>query len=255
MTKVILATIVCSIALFADGVSIKTTSLSFDYLETENGTKLDSERNDHGDFTGVEIGYYKGLDSGYLSKDYFAGKIVYSRGLTRYTGSYVGSGGSYGDVVTTTKNVLIESSLEYGRSILITPELSLGGQCGILHRAWKRQLPGNTEDYEWLGWSGGVRANYKINPTLIVSMLYDYQKAIDPNMYASSTSTNYPLGGVDGHKMTLRSEYQYDRFFVLQFDYVYDYWNIVRSDTINGWYEPDSKTKNNYLKIGIVHKF
>jgi hypothetical protein len=254
MIKIIATVTILSLVLLADGVSIKTTSLSFDYLETENGVKLDSENNDHGDFTGIELGYYKGMDSGYLFKSYIAGKIAYSRGLTQYVGSYVGSG-SYGDVVATTKNTLIESSLEYGRSFLVAPDLSVGGQCGILRREWKRKLPGNTEDYQWFGWSGGLRVNYEINPTLIVSALYDYQQAIDPNMYASSTSMNYPLGGANGHKLTLRSEYQYDRFFVLQLDYVYDYWSILRSDVIQGWYEPDSKTKNNYLKIGIVHKF
>jgi opacity protein-like surface antigen len=246
--------------LSATEIVAKVSSVKFDYMETgDAGQNLDSEKAKLGKINGFEI---EARSNGYVStgtRFYQDGSISYHLGDTEYVGSY--QGGKYGDVVDTTKNKLIEASYKLGFAINVIDNASIGAHIGAGTRVWGRELGKDYKEvYAWSNWIVGTKADWGITKELIVSATADYQKAVNPKMYSSYSGVKFDLGNTNGYKLGLHANYKLNKNLSVETDYVYDYWKINKSNTVNIGYgvvewEPDSKTKNQYLKLGLAYKF
>jgi opacity protein-like surface antigen len=242
--------------LSATEIVAKVSSVKFDYMETgDAGQNYDSERAKFGKINGFEI---ETRSNGYVStgtRFYQDGSISYHSGDTEYVGAY--QGGNYGDLTATTKNKLIEASYKLGFAIDVIDNASIGAHVGAGMRVWDRKLSdGNEEVYAWSNWIVGTKADWKATKELIVSATADYQKAVNPKMYSSRIGEKFDLGDTSGYKLGLHANYKLSQNLSVETDYVYDYWKINKSNTVDGmWVEPDSKTKNQYLKLGLAYKF
>lgn len=246
--------------LSAAEVVAKVSSVKFDYMETgDAGQNLDGEKAKLGKINGFEI---ETRSNGYVSTDtrfYQDASISYHSGDTEYVGSYIGRG-NYGDLTTTTKNKLIEVSYKLGASINVVDSASIGAHVGAGARVWDRKLDGNEEVYAWSNWIVGTKADWRATKELIVSATADYQKAVNPKMHSSYLGETFDLGDTSGYKLGLHANYKLSKNLSVETDYVYDYWKINKSNTVDIGYglvawEPDSKTKNQYLKLGLAYKF
>jgi opacity protein-like surface antigen len=262
MKKIILSiAAVASLAstLSATEIVAKVSSVKFDYMEIgDAGQNLDSEKAKLGKINGFEI---EARSNGYVSTDtrfYQDGGISYHSGDTEYVGSY--QGGNYGDVTNTTKNKLIEASYKLGLAIDIIDNASIGAHVGVGTRIWDRELDDeNKEVYTWSNWIVGTKADWRATKELIISATADYQKAVNQKMYSSYLGETFNLGDTSGYKLGLHANYKLSQNLSVETDYVYDYWKINKSNTVDiggavAW-EPDSKTKNQYLKLGLAYKF
>jgi hypothetical protein len=245
--------------LSATEIVAKVSSVKFDYMETGDASEnLDSEKAKFGKINGFEI---EARSNGYIStgtRFYQDGGISYHSGDTEYVGAY--QGGNYGDVTDTTKNKLIEASYKLGLAIDVINNASIGAHVGAGMRAWDRKLAdGNEEIYSWSNWILGTKADWRVTKDLIVSATADYQKAVNPKMYSSDLGGKLNLGDTNGYKLGLHANYKLNQNLSVETDYVYDYWKINKSNTVDTGdgvvQEPDSKTKNQYLKLGLAYKF
>ncbi len=244
----------------ATEIVTKITSVNFDYKETgDSGQTLDTEKASLGKINGIELGI--------RSSDYISPKsdfvqsftLSYNSGNTDYKGAY--QGGNYGDLTTTTKNKLAKFSYKAGLKLKVADSLAVGANIGVGGRSWRRELnDGNAETYYWSNWILGARADWEAMPKLTLSTTADWQKAANPKMHSSSEGQTFDLGDTNGYKVGISANYKLTNNLSLEGDVVYDYWKINKSNVVDigGGYvawEPDSKTKNTYAKLGLVYKF
>lgn len=238
----------------------KVSSVKYDYMETGNsGQNLDSERADFGKINGFDLSV---RSDGYNSANtrlFQSANFSYHGGNTEYVGSY--QGGTYGDITRTTKNKLYEFSYLLGGAKAITNDVALGANVGAGMRSWQRSLAdGNVETYYWSNWIIGARADWQPIQHLTLSATADWQKAVNPKMYSTGVGSKFDLGDTSGYKIGAHANYKLTQSLALECDYIYDYWKINKSNIVDigggtvVW-EPDSKTKNQYLKIGLAYRF
>ena len=89
-----------------------------------------------------------------------------------------------------------------------------------------------------------------------VGVEFAYQRAVNPTLYADlKGGLNFDLGTTDGYYLEIPLIYDIDDNYSIELSYKYDYWKIRESNVVDGFYEPDSKTKNQILTISLVIEF
>lgn len=246
-----------TVSVYAVEIVIKATSVGFDYMENQTGVNLDSEESEFLKFNGIEVGIH---GSKYTQKKM---KLIndldfsYMQGDTKYIGAYLNDpSGQYGDLISTTHNKLWDLKYQAGASFLVYKNLYLGGQAGIGYREWSRKLSNiQTETYTWAYGIFGLRSDLMINNNSELSLVFNWQIAQNPEMHSTYHDSVFDLGATDGYCLNLRWNYGLSPHMGVQFDYVYDKWEIQSSNVINNYYEPHSNTNNEYVKVGFVYKF
>jgi len=257
-----LIALISSSSVIAAELAIKATTVQFDYMETFAGTNIDSEKSSFGEIKGFEVSIRGG---GYNSSGV---KLIntldfsHSKGDTQYVGSFLNDpNGKYGDLKSISSNKLTELSYMLGVSFPVSCDFSIGGQLGTGARSWERNLnDGNIETYFWGIFSAGSRMDWKLFPGVEFSTTADYQKAYKPTMESTLIASSFDLGKTDGYKIGLHWVGNITQRLAFEMDYVYDYWKITKSNSIvdgfgNVYFEPDSKTKNSYVKAGLAYEF
>lgn len=247
-------------------IAIKAETLKFDYMETDQGQNLDSERANFGKIKGVDVSIRagNGVSRNANNKADLISELSmsYNSGDTEYVGSYLGVPGSqYGDVVSTTSNKLTEMTYKLGFLAPVSDTVFAGLNVGAGVRIWERNLnDGNIETYRWGVLSAGGEAGWKVTTGGVISLSADWQRAYHPTMDSTLVNGTFNLGKTSGYKLGLHWIGNITRSLAFEADYIYDYWKISRSNYISdgagGYYfEPDSETKNQRLKAGFSFAF
>jgi hypothetical protein len=228
------------------GLSVNT--MNMDYREYSGGTILDSEKSDS--LPGFGLQYKRQLNNGgFFDVDY---SQYY--GNTDYVGFYLGSGGHYGDVTAITKNTISDGSIGYSEEKSFNNYL-VSMRLGVGYRFWERSLAdGHTEQYE-LPYGTvklGVLADLTNKDTLGVAA--EYHRAFSPQMKSNIYGT-FDLGTTDGFSIIVPWEHTFTPSWALKFTYMYQTWNINKSDTNAGYYEPDSESKFHTLNAALVYRY
>jgi hypothetical protein len=247
---------------YAGEIALKTSSIQFDYKEhADNGELLDSEKANLTAINGFDIALRMGGRASNGFKFIHDLEYSYHEGNTDYVGSLLyDTAGQYGDLKSTTYNRLSELTYIVGLSFPLTRTLSIGGQTGFGDREWKRGLGQDIlETYGWSYWMAGGRADWLLQRGEF-SLYANYQEAFVPQMASSDLGLTFDLGKTSGYKLGARWSTRLTRRVSLELEYVYDYWEIERSNTRQGvdgkyYYEPSSQTRNNYAKAGFVYLF
>ncbi|MEA1955543.1 MAG: hypothetical protein U9N02_03515 [Campylobacterota bacterium] len=75
-------------------------------------------------------------------------------------------------------------------------------------------------------------------------------------MYAYlGSGLDFELGDTSGYYYEIPVKYDINNKYSIEISYKYDYWKISKSNIVNGYYEPNSKTKNKIIKIGMIYKW
>jgi long-subunit fatty acid transport protein len=96
-----------------------------------------------------------------------------------------------------------------------------------------------------------------------VGFEYVIKRAFDPKMSESLFGMTFDLGFVNGYSIEVPAIYDISKHFSIEFAYKYDYWHIRKSNIVCPdsnltnlcFYEPESKTRNQLLKFGLVYRF
>ena len=242
-------------------LSVGLSTVKIDYSErSTRGVLLDDEKSDFfGKTGGARFEYKAGLTtdkSGTLS---IGARYDVSRGDSDYTGSLIGSAQGYGSYKSTTLNTIHDLSLwldDTRRYEL----LNFGLYAGLGYRFWSRELSSSQkEDYKWPYWKVGAHFDADLTSNLNIGFGGEYKGAFSPKMkaYGSSSpvSATFNLGKTNGYSFYVPVRYKITKNIFSKLEYTYDYWKIGYSNEISGFYEPDSKTKNQILTLSVGYKW
>jgi len=263
MKKVLL--VFLGVLVYASNLKIETSfsSLKFNYKEYQGSQVLDRESSDFFDLPGIDLSLYKDFEKYSIKLD-----VEYNRGSTNYDGStWGGTPLHYKE-----KNSYLWNSKLLLGYLLGVDDTSLGYgklyiNAGLGYRFWNRgksNYAGDyNEQYKWGYYLIGASINENFNIFDFNINLY-YHKAISPTMKSDLGNGNtYNLGSVSGYRFELPFRYHLNKNYGILIKYIYDYWKINKSDIKNvtigtssvPTYEPDSKTKNQYINVGFYYNY
>lgn len=231
-------------------LSISADTTRFDYAETDStGALLDTEKADFGHVSGFTIRYAPRYNGWYLGGSY-------ARGNTDYVGSLIGSGQPYGSYRATTTNEVADYTIGYMGTALLDPrgDVTMPVNVGLGYRRWLRQ-GGYDEVYDWGYYDVGIGLHFRLSPDMSIGADADYRKAFNAQMYENYHGYTFDLNNVYGYKITVPFELSLSPTMSTFLAYSYEYWNIGASNTVGGYYEPDSETKNETLSLGLKFRF
>ena len=242
-------------------LSVGLSTIKIDYAErSKSGVLLDDEKSDLlGKTGGIRFEYLGGISedkSGTLS---IGARYDVARGDSDYTGSLIGSGLGYGSYKSTTLNTIhdlsvwLDDTRRYG-------VVDFGLYAGLGYRYWVRELSSTQkEDYKWPYWKIGGHIDADMTQNLNIGLGAEYKSAFSPKMKAygsaSPVSATFNLGAVNGYSIFVPIKYKITKNIFSKLEYTYDYWKIGSSNEIGGFYEPDSKTKNQILTLSVGYKW
>jgi hypothetical protein len=266
MKKLLLST-VASLVLVNAGelhIDLMGSFLKTNYKEYKNSEVLDSESSKYLDMKGLTLDVYKDFES----KNRVVLGIEYNMGSTTYNGS------TWGGTPLEFKrknSYLLNSKILY-ESFLKTYEYSsyiekMYFDLGVGYRYWNRGKSDYAGDYDerykWPYFIIGFSATETFSKFDYETSFF-YHRAVSPEMDADlGSGATFDLGKTDGYRFELPIRYHLATNYGITFKYTYDYWKIGKSDSESVTfsdgnylvYEPDSKTKNQYLNLGIYLNF
>ena len=243
----------------ADTIELSLSGLKLNYKEYISGKVTDSESGSFDELYGINIKFEKRIGKFILNSNF-----EYNRGETTYTGSSWGGN----PLSFKNKNVYIYNFNFVNKYSLFDDNTKLGiGKLyvlgGVGYRFWNRGTSNYNGDYDeqykWPYFLVGGEINDRFHSINIALQAY-YQQAVNPKMKAYlGNGVTYNLGKTYGYRISLPIKYKLKSNYGIVFTYIYDYWKISKSDIQNinlynktiTTYEPDSKTKNQYLNIGF----
>jgi hypothetical protein len=246
---------------YADEFKISTAFLSMDYVETsKNGTFLDSEKSDFNEIAGLELGYKFIFENGHGGANESALELLveYVQGESRYDGFLQSGGVIISKYETKTDNRIIEPCMRWietkkSDAYDVSVFVSLG------YRDWVRDMSsdiyGIKETYRWA--YGGVGMNLMFHDeNWHIGLQGDYKKAFLATMNAEfNGGMDFDLGDTWGYSVKVPLIWDISQAVSFELSYKHDTWEIGASNVVQGYYEPDSKTNNEIIKLGLVFKW
>ncbi|MDD2829922.1 MAG: hypothetical protein PHW18_10145 [Sulfuricurvum sp.] len=239
---------------FDSALSMSTDTTRFDYAErSTNNTLLDTETNNFGEITGFSFS----LDPRYNG---FYANTSYAYGNTNYIGG-THTNSTYGSHTTTTQNSIFDTSYGYKFTQFIDENTYIPYHFGLGYRAWLREIKststvsGYDELYEWQYATIGIGFHTRLSSNIDLGFETSYKMAFDAQMYDNWYGNTYHLQNVYGYTLSVPFEYKFNHSWSAFAIYNYEFWNISASNAINGYYEPDSETKNETLSVGFKYYF
>lgn len=239
------------VSLYALSTHVDYTEYSVGLFGTPTGT-LDTETGNVPGY-GASASIMKDL---WLGNDYLAFAYEHANGYTQYVGSYIG-GGTYGSVVDTSAATLDDYHIRLGKGFAIKSMAMLVPYIEIGHQKWYRGVnAGETYSHHYFG--GGMLAQYSPTKNLVVSA----------NLLAGHTLGSYidvtgAFAGSLGNSPLYKAGAAMDYAFTPQWhgklgiDYTRFEYGMSALYPYNSGYvwEPDSKTRNTTVSLGVGYAF
>jgi hypothetical protein len=212
---------------------------------------------------GVDIyfGYKEVLESGNYRE--LGLNLMLVSGETEYVGSYNGSLDGYGSVVERTKNIVLDTDIDYKFSHVLNDSFALSYGMGVGYRLWRRELSATQiEVYKWISIRPHIGTTYTISK-FSLGMDIEYQYAINPKMTILENGNNSDLtvnlDGANLVQISIPFAVAINDNVSLFVKYTYENQIIGKSNRLifsNGsLWEPRSEANNYYIKLGATFKF
>lgn len=247
-------------------VQVYAGSSKLDYQEIDNygqtGTGiLDSEK---GSQTAFGIKASAQVDFGSVNNVYLEAGVRSAHGTTRYDGYLQDTSGASPTLIPYsaggTKAKIMDLSLKIGKGFV----LAFGNQqltpfVGLAYRTWVRDSSGSDfgyrEDYSHSTASLGLRYQVMVLPKTMLEAEAAMGKTMSPQMKLVADGSVYKLktaGTSDVHVgvVQLISQHVSMHFNVDRKAFKYG-----ESPSVNGFYEPESKTTETALSVGVGFSF
>ena len=231
--------------LFAVDITPYFFSVKENYKEYINNTVIDRDYNAFFDMSGLGIK---------LTQNIFRASIEYAYGNATYDGA-----DQSGNKIKVKENdvYIINALVSIGEPLSI----DLG------YRFWNRGKSAYEGDYgEEYYWPYiGLSLNYKFYfCNFRFEPIFSYQYAIDPKLkILIGNNPTLDLGNTRGYKIELPFTYRVNKDISIFAFYRYQYWHINASDVyllkvdyqVFPIFEPESKTRNQYIGVGLNFSF
>lgn len=238
-----------------NGLSLDLGAAYLDYAETQGGTVLDTEK---GWLPTVGLGLgVLAFPNAPIGNFYFRLDARASFGSTQYNGALCDQFGNCTPYQSTTDDKIFTGAAQLGRAFEVGRALMLTPYAEIGYRYWARDLEGIggcTEDYHNWDAMGGLLAQLSPAPRWVLSLSGAAGKTFAADMTTSGES--FPLGSEVTWRLQAKAGYRVtDR---LELTSTVEYSRLAYGASpvdVNGYYEPDSTTRQTSLVIGAVWHF
>ncbi|MEJ2124215.1 MAG: hypothetical protein P8Y47_05220 [Alphaproteobacteria bacterium] len=228
-------------------VAVYFISTDFDYNEYSGGELLDSET----DWVSGGAISASLMRNWIVDNFYLYGQFSMNSGETKYTGSYIGSNAGYGSVVDKSDADVWDLDLRVGKGFQLQQNLMVTPYLGMGWHEWDRGVnQGEVYSHSYIG--AGLLVQYSPLDRFVVSASgligKTYNSEID---IAGPVGFKDDLGNSTIYKLGLEGDYAVTRNLHLKAGVEYVNFDYGKSDSHNGYYEPDSETENLTVKAGI----
>ena len=256
--KLLLVIFILKISLYGSSLEVGLGSVNFDYNEYgEDGTWLDGEKNSKYELDGgfvkyeYDLGMVKDEDMTYdqILELYYSFPFNTTKydGLTPYKGKTV--------------NYLHQGHVRY-KAINKVENHQVGIFIGLGYRYWNRDILGSDgylETYEWPYYETGLSWKWYVGD-FFMGIEASYQKAYKPTMIAYTKNNvkigkDLDLGETKGRKFSIPIGYKINNNLNIIVKYVYDKWNIEKSNILQIATKPSIETKNRYTYVSLEFLF
>ncbi|TKC88693.1 hypothetical protein FAZ69_13125 [Trinickia terrae] len=219
-------------------------------LDSETGTQLAYR------IAAVRQGSVLGLTNVYLSA-----AVSYAAGTTAYDGYLEDSLGNLYPYQSTTHDKTADVSIKLGRAFSISPfgNAQLVPYIAYGYHSWVRDSSdtqyGYYEHYRHQTVSAGLIGQYAFTPRLVGSADISVGRTFGAKMTASIVSGTFNLGAKPVVTGMLGLDYAVTKRLHINASYQVTRFNYGMSNTVGGYYEPDSKTTEQLYLIGIGYSF
>lgn len=241
--------------------AVNIVGMSMGYKEYKDGVLLNGEDSGYTDLVGVEFNYnYKVQTKDVNEYDAILLNLMALSGNTKYTGAYLDSNLGYGSLVSITSNKIYDFEIDFAHIYQQISFYDIRVALGLGYRFWRRELSAQQiEDYEWFSLRPSIAFSYKYNDFCITPKI-EYQYGIRPKMRATGIKNEFKLGSANIMEFSLPLEYTLNKHFSLRGSYTYQYQKIQESNVVydnsgTGYFEPQSKAYNQYIKFGLLFKY
>ncbi len=234
---------------------------SMDYKEYDDDSQIiDSEKSDFTQMMGVDLGMtyrLNAVDGSYSQIDV---TLLLLAGKTDYVGAYLGSGGGYGSVKSSTDNAIVNLDADYLYGMLLSQKLYLLGGAAFGYREWERSLSANqVEVYSWFYLEPKIGLKYLLQRSSLGATM-GYKYGLNPEMTATGIDGTFKLGAANTLNISLKASYEISLHSEVFCEYIYENQVIEKSNVVyasdgNGYLEPDSEANNQYIKLGAIFKY
>ena len=264
MQKIILSMMLINSVVFAKvsiEYAVNIVGMSMEYKEYKDGVLLNGEDSGYTDLAGAEFNYdYKIQTKDTNEYNAISLNLMTLGGETVYTGSYLGSNLGYGSLVSITSNKIYDLEIGFAHAYQQISSFDIRVALGVGYRFWRRELSAQQiEDYEWFSLRPSISFSYKYNNFCIIPKI-EYQYGLQPRMRATGIKDEFKLGSANIMEFSLPLEYALNKHFSLRGAYIYQYQKIQESNVVYdnsgmGYFEPQSKAYNQYIKFGFLFKY
>jgi hypothetical protein len=234
--------------------SLAVVNMNMDYKEYDKeGKILDSEKSEYLDMNGF---YY---DTGYKinkrgSYDELMLSVLYLGGITVYKGSLLNE--NYGSFVDINQQRIIDAQFTYSKAYLLGNSVAIRGGIGIGYRYWKRILSkSQTEIYKWSSVRPNLGLIFNLGNSFLLQTSVEYQYGMDAVMLDVEEKSEFELGSANIIQGDISLRMPIANTVDISMQYTYQLQKIEASKVVNGYYEPDSTAKNQYIKIGVIVRY
>lgn len=231
------------------------------YSEWSGGNKADEDFGyQHGFY--VDLGYKGDHPIDYIDcKPFFNFYYKEYSNMIRYKGATIGPPSI--PVSMDERSKVHQVGVKLGGYHDISEKLELSAYLDIGQRVWHRgETQGSNyyERYQWKYYGPGVALNYSLSPEVSVGIDAKLLFGVSPKMWADLYGGGtFILHDVTGGEVTLPVKYYIRKNLSLDFTPYYYYWRINASDPVllggSLYYEPDSRTHEEGLRVGISYLF
>lgn len=180
------------------------------------------------------------------------------------------------DATTRTDERIADWSARAGHRLAGMPGRGVDGYAGLGYRDWRRDiqsttLSGEVEDYRWWYWGLGIRGEHPIGRRDRLAVDVRWQRPLDPQLHVRFKGpyddVNLDPRAANGFRVSLLAEHDLPSGLSVWLSTWFESWPLDASTAVvlqqNGTpvvpaqlvNEPDSKTRNTGITLGVRRRF
>ncbi len=240
-------------------LSVQFVTTHFDYLETMDGQKLDSEG---GWVPGVGVSFTM-MNNWYVRNLYFNAQYSHVNSKTDYVGAY--QGGTYGSVKTQDTAIVNDVDFRLGKGFELQQNFMATPYFGGGYHDWQRGGNGGEEySHGYLGaglllqWS--PISKFVLSGNGLIGGTFGSQVVVGsyyPNQPGGIVGSTLTLGDAATYRLGVSGDYALTQKIHLNAGVEWVHFSYGQSslDPTGTYLEPDSRTNNTTVKVGAGYAF
>jgi len=223
-----------------------------DYKETAQNQQLDSEKGFQGSYQG-QVSVQRDMLG--IKDVFLSASFAYAKGRTNYDGSLMDGTPLQAGTRANTSDITVK----IGKAFPFTPQGQVIYYVYYGYHQWLRDstsVYGYDEHYRHHSAGVGMIGQYAVTPQLVASIEGSVGGTFAASMNANIIQGKFNLGSAATLMGAVGLDYAVTRHFHVKAAYQITHFKYGKSNLVDGaYYEPDSTTTNQTVRLGVGYAF